>query len=304
VDTTSSDENGAGILLLNGSSPLLQNCLIVGNTTWADDPAYSETAVAPSFGLGAGIYIGSGCNPTGINCTVVNNHANTRGGGVSSAGRPFFRNTIFWDNTSSNARIYLVVSNLTRVTSSGVSPNLHLIDEVMNIWYSDIQYGYANGVLSISANPQFMGGGDYSLQGTSPCIGAGTYYLAPLVDIAGNLRPTFTDYPGRVDMGCYQDGALASTNPIALGAELVSGTPKVDPFPVYCEQSQTDGSVQIAWQSVPGGLYPVQWTDNLIGGVWSDVPGYINLPGNGNVMIFSLVKDSPVRYFRVVVYCP
>ena len=307
VDTTSSDENGAGILILNGSSPLLQNCLITGNRTWADDPDYSEKAVRPSFGLGAGIYIGSGCNPTGINCTVVNNRANTRGGGVSSAGRPFFRNTIFWDNTASNARIFVnadASNALTRVMSAGY-PNLHLIDEVMNIWYSDIEYGYANAVLSITANPQFVGGGNYSLQGTSPCIDAGTYYMAPLVDLAGNLRPVFTDYPARVDMGCYQFGAPAATNPIALGAELAPGTPKADPFPVYCEQSQTDGSVSIGWQSVPGGWYTVQWTDSLTSGVWNDLPGYINLRGDGSVMRVSLVKDgAAIRYFRVVVYCP
>jgi subtilisin family serine protease len=326
VDTTSSDENGAGILILNGSSPLLQNCLIVGNQTWADDPTYTGlvgTKRDPEFGLGAGIYIDISCNPTGVNCTVVDNHANTRGGGLSSAGRPLFRNMIFWDNTSSNA----VVSTTNRTTASGVYPNLHMITNVINIWFSDIEYGYPNAVLCITGNPQFVGGGDYSLQGTSPCIDAGTYYLAPLVDIAGNLRPTFTDYPVRVDMGCYEFGASASTNPISLGSqialesseadpladtdgdgvsngdEMVAGTDSLnenDYFRVYHQQSQADGSVLVAWSSIQGSLYTVQSTDSLTG-AWTDESGYVNIAGTGGVMTFSGSLPFGSRFYRVLV---
>ena len=83
-------------------------------------------------------------------------HGRTRGGGLSSAGRPLFRNMIFWDNTSSNA----VVSTTNRTTASGVYPNLHMITNVINIWFSDIEYGYPNAVLCITGNPQFVGGGD------------------------------------------------------------------------------------------------------------------------------------------------
>ena len=334
VDTTSLDENGAGLLILNESSPLLQNCLIVGNRTWADDPAYSGlTNTVPKFGLGAGIYIGLGCNPTGVNCTVVDNHANTLGGGLSSAGRPLFRNMIFWGNTSSNATI--VTTN--RITAAGVVPNLQLITNVINVWYSDIQGGYSNAVLCITNNPQFVGGGNYHLASTnSPCYDSGTYYLAPLVDLDGNLRPVSADYPVRVDMGCYQFGAPASTNPIALGAELpldsgpalgaeaspladtdgdgvsngaemIAGTDMYnssDYFRVYHQQSQTDGSVLIAWQSVVGSLYTVQSTDNLISGAWSNVTGSASLSGTGGMMSFSATKDSGVRYYRVVVRRP
>jgi hypothetical protein len=323
ADTTSSDENGAGILILNGSSPLLRNCLIAGNTTWADDPAYSDTAAEPAFGLGAGIYVGSECSPTGVNCTVVNNHANTRGGGLSSAGRPLFRNMIFWDNTSSNATIVSAVR-----TMSVVDPNIQLADEVVNIWYSDIQYGYSNAVLCITNNPLFVSGTDYTLQAGSPCTNSGTYYLAPLVDLNGDLRPTV--WPDRVDMGCYEYGTSAATNPIALGSEIAQEEPSAnlladtdgdgfsngaemmagtdmedssDYFHVTYQQSQVDGSVLIAWQSIADSYYTVQSTDSLTG-TWIDEPLCTNQAGTGGIMTFSAELPSGTRYYRVLVYQP
>ena len=316
-DTTSLNENGAGILILNGSSPLLQNCLIVGNTTWADDPAYSDTSAAPAFGLGAGIYIGNGCNPTGGNCTVADNHANTRGGGISSAGRPLFRNMIIWDNTSSNAAIVAG----SRTVSSGVD-SIHLIDEVINIWYSDIEGGYSNAVLSITNDPMFDV--DYSLLAGSPCIDSGTYYLAPLVDLNGDMRPT--TWPDRVDMGCYESDSSPAPSPMAMGAEVAMTEPaatgdtdgdgfsdaaeialQTDPlktedyFRVTHQQSQVDGTVLIAWQSVVGCFYTVQITDSLLGS-WTDVT--VEVEGDGSVMSYEDVLPGGVRYYRVLVRIP
>jgi len=334
VDTTSPDENGAGILILNESSPLLRNCLIVGNNTWADDPAYSDTATYPSFGLGAGVYIGTGCNPTGVNCTVADNHANTRGGGVSSAGRPLFRNMILWDNTSSHAAIVTDTNGVaSRVFSSGAD-SIHLIDEVINIWYSDIEGGYANEVLCINSDPLFVGGGNYSLQAGSPCVDAGTFYLAPVVDLATNSRPTITNYyissTNRVDMGCYERGAAMVTNYIALGAQIPQKDPVSDPqadtdgdgftdsdemvagtdslketdyFRVTHEQSIVNGSVLISWQSVPGSLYTVQTTTNLMGS-WSNVSGSVDSHGTGSTMSFTGTMTSHARYYRVQVRLP
>lgn len=326
ADTTSSDENGAGILILNGSSPLLQNCLIVGNTTWADDPAYSESATEPSFGLGAGIYIGAGCSPTGVNCTVADNHASTRGGGISSAGRPLFRNMILWGNTSSNATIVLGSRSSSLANSS-----IYLADEVINIWYSDIQGGYANEVLCINSNPQFVGGGNYSLQGGSPCINEGTFYLAPVVDLVTNSRPTITDYDisstNRVDMGCYEYGTTAVTNSSTLeaqipqkdmvadpladtdgdgfkdSAEIIAGTDMYNSGDYFCvnhEQIQKNGPLLVKWQTTPGCQYTVQTTTNLLG-TWSNVSGCTNMPGTGAEMRFTGTMTNSARYYRIQV---
>ena len=335
ADVTSADENGAGILLSGGSSPLIQNCLIVGNITWADDPAYSDTAEAPAFGLGGGIYIPDGCNPTGVNCTVADNIALTRGGGIASAGRPVFRNMIIWDNIAAEASI---VGSTNRVMPTGVGYNrsLYLIDQVINIWYSDIEGGYSNAVLSIDVDPEFVGGANptnqYTLQGTSPCINTGTYYLAVAVDLNRNLRPLPDSYStsNRVDLGCYEFGASAATNPFALGAEIIQLQPAADPladtdgdgfadgvelamqtdalsaadyFHVTHDQSLEGGTAMIAWQSVSGCFYTVQTTDSLLGG-WIDVEGWIEVPGDGSVMICDDTRDGETRFYRVLVRIP
>jgi hypothetical protein len=204
-----------------------------------------------------------------------------------------------------------------------------MITNVINIWFSDIEYGYPNAVLCITGNPQFVGGGDYSLQAGSPCVDAGTYYLAPKVDLATNSRPwNPTNFPDRVDMGCYEDGTGTVTNWIALGAELALEAPEADPlmdtdgdgvsngaemsagtdiynsdsyFRVYNEQVVAGGSVLISWQSTPGYAYAVQTTSSLMS-PWTTVT---NMTGTGAVMSFTgdMPTDS-VRYYRVLVRKP
>jgi subtilisin family serine protease len=320
------DENGGGILLLRGSSPLMVNCLVVSNRTWAEDPKFPETKLVPDYGLGGGFYIGSGCSPTGVNCTVADNHANTRGGGLSSFQSPFLRNMIFWGNTSSNAAIV----DAARVSTVGVFPNLHCRSGSINIWYSDIQYGYPTAVLSTTNDPLFIGGGDYHLSSSnSPCYNKGTFYLAPLLDLDGRERPTA--YPDRVDMGCYEYGATlpapeaivnpqtasaggSAPDPLAdtdgdgftNGEEITSGTDiydETDYFRVYHQQSQADGSVLVAWQSIVGSVYTVQSTDSLTG-TWVNQSGYVNLAGTGGVMTFSGSLPSGSRFYRVLVRQP
>ena len=330
IELTDEDENGGGVLLLRSSSPVMVNCLISGNRTWAEDPDYSGTKLVPDYGLGGGIYIGDGCSPTGVNCTVVDNHANTRGGGLSSFQSPFLRNMIFWGNTCSNVAI---VESARIGSPSSPYRNLHCRSGSINIWYSDIQYGYPTAVLSSANDPLFVGGGNYHLStSNSPCYNKGTFYLAPLLDLDGNVRPTAL--PGRVDMGCYEFGAIppapdaaadpdvaaastggAAPDPLAdsdgdgfsNGAEMTAGTDiydRNDYFRASSEQSHADGSVLISWQSITGSRYTVQFTGNLASGTWSNVAGYTDLPGTGSVMSFSEKMPGTVRYYRVLVRQP
>ena len=325
ADTTDPDENGAGILITGGSSPMLQNCLIVGNTTWADDPGYSDLLPeeAPVFGLGAGIYIGSGCEPVGVNCTVVDNHANTRGGGVFTSGRPLFRNMIVWSNTSFNAAI----SGAVRTGGSGTD-SIYLQDEVVNIWYSNVEGGYhSNEVYPVLGDPLLAA--DYTLTSSSPCIDAGTYYLALKVDLAENLRLGI--WPNRVDVGCYEFGAGPAPDPIALGAEMIQADEMADPladtdgdgftdgvefamqsdalsasdyFRVTYDQSfLADGTMFFAWESISGYFYTVQTTDNLLGS-WSNVAGCIEKHGTGSVMTFHHTQPDATCFYRVLVRIP
>lgn len=56
------------------------------------------------------------------------------------------------------------------------------------------------GANDVNSDPLFVGGGDYSLQSTSPCIDAGTSSNAPSRDIIGTTRPRGNGY----DIGCYE----------------------------------------------------------------------------------------------------
>ncbi len=323
VDTTDENENGAGILLLNGASPLIRNSLIIGNRTWAEDPAYSDTKTAPEYGLGGGIYIGEHCSPTGVNCTVANNHANTRGGGLSSIGESLMLNMIYWGNTASNAAIVAGVR-----TNVPAYPNLYSPSGTITIGYSDIQYGYPGAMESITGNPLFVGGSDYHLLTNSPCIDTAVTVFAPTNDLDGLLRDT------DIDMGCYEYGAMAPASMDSDGDgvsdadEIGDGT---DPNKADTDgDGLTDGEEKIAqtdpndpdsnidpmmtpgtapaplfvWQSEVGPLYTVQTTTNLTLGVWSSIAGYVDLPGTGSPMGYANVLTDSPRYFRVQVRQP
>lgn len=327
TDTTDPDENGAGVLMMNGSSPELINCLIAGNRTWAEDPDYSDNAGEPAFGLGAGIYVGNGCEPMGINCTIVDNHATTRGGGLASAGRPLFRNMIFWGNTSSNSTI----ASGARLMTNNVALNLYVEDEVINIWYSDIEFGHANAVHSFDADPLLDS--SYRLTAGSPCLNAGTYYQVSVVDLDGNLRPTAADYPAnRVDLGCYElDHLGPAADPLAYSAQIIQaafvpdpqadtdgdgfsdseevalGTDRYDTgdyFHITNEQTQQGSTAVITWTTQPGCTYTVQVTDSLIGGSWVDVDGWVDVAGDGSVMACEDLRADSIRFYRVLVHLP
>ncbi len=80
----------------------------------------------------------------------------------------------------------------------GGSPNeIYLYSgSTIAVTYSDIQ-GDWTGTGNINRVPKFIGGGDYHLQGGSPCIDKGTSAGAPANDIDGDIRPQGTGY----DMG-------------------------------------------------------------------------------------------------------
>jgi len=314
TDTVDEDENGAGLLLLRGSSPSIVNCLITGNWTWADDPDYSEGKLVPDYGLGGGFYIGEGCAPTGVNCTVADNHANTRGGGLSSHESPFLRNMIFWGNTASNATIVEVEGEefRLRLTTTDQYPNLHCRSGTINIWYSDIEYGYSTARLSITDDPLFEGLGDYHLQTNSLCIDRGTFFLAPTNDLDGLARPVAL--PDRVDMGCYEyTGFVPAPDPLAdedgdgmsNGDEWIAGTDWEDSndfFSVTTTYDASGPSTLVIWASKTQRVYTVQTTTNLLFGTWAPVvPGWTN-NGTGGMLIYTNTYSDTPRYFQVDVW--
>ncbi len=254
-DMTDEDENGAGIMLLNGSVLYLQNSLLAGNNAVALDPGYPSTKTRPDYGLGGGLYIGSNCFATNMNCTYANNEAR-RGGGISSHGShtDYIRNTVLWDNETQDKWIestsYTTTSWVPGNIEGGVTnmvpevtthtiyrmevvvnpiySSLHCRDGAFNVWYCDVENGESYISVYkrvIEADPLFST--NFSLSAGSPCIDEGTPFLAPLYDFGGISRPLNGDNNGtsRHDMGAFEavHAAADSDNDGVLDQDEIDG---------------------------------------------------------------------------------
>ncbi len=121
---------------------------------------------------GAGIFCDHS-SPSITNCTISGNSASSNGGGIYCySSSPSITNCILYFDSP-----YEIYGSPT-------------------VTYSDIMGGY-EGEGNIDKLPSFIGGGDYHLEGDSPCIDAGTSEGAPDTDIDGELRPQGAGY----DMG-------------------------------------------------------------------------------------------------------
>ncbi|VGO14954.1 Thermophilic serine proteinase [Pontiella desulfatans] len=217
TDVTHVEENGGGILLMSGSFPVVQNCVIVGNQTWASDPDFSKGDVSkPYYGLGGGLFSGADCSIRLVNCTVADNLAMTLGGGFTTYGNhiEYMRNDILWGNVCSNAWLDTDADPaVLRIPGDARYNTLHCNEgsDHFDPWYcvmSDGQ-GFIDPDASVfDADPLFVGGGDYHIVTNSPCIDVGTYYNAPLYDRDNLPRPldgdTIPNNYYSMDIGAYE----------------------------------------------------------------------------------------------------
>jgi len=164
---------GGGISISGESLAVITNCTVTRNRAvhWG----------SIDYGSGGGIYCNSSLSVTITNCTISDNYAFKWGGGIwADSNRTEVINSIIWNNTNS---------------ASGGWPSREIFGPPV-VTYSDILTEY-NGEGNISADPLFVGGGDYHLTADSPCIDAGTNGGAPADDIDGDFRPQGGGY----DMG-------------------------------------------------------------------------------------------------------
>ena len=179
---------GAGIMCSNSTVQIRRN--FIQNNRGAD------------WGGGINIYNADGFI---VNNVISGNQANQNGGGVICAqisNAQIINNTIVNNTASSGGGVYIESSSTATATNTIVRGNSspQLWDAgAFAVTYSDIQGGYP-GTGNINSDPLFIGGSDYRLISSSPCIDSGTSSEAPATDISGTPRPQGQGY----DMGAYE----------------------------------------------------------------------------------------------------
>ncbi len=240
----------AGVMVQNGATPQVQDCIFEANQGGVkvvdssprierSTMKYNEDGDGGGINIsgtsmprvvnclifgntatnrGGGVYVGSSAEPIFVNCTIADNSATNRGGGIFNAGAMYLWNSILWDNTAP------------------VGPGYSL-DAAFVTAYSCLQTLHVGSLKNIGDDPQFVDAGseDYTLQSTSPCIDKGSGSQggvdAPDDDHDGNHRPVYIHYgaayPSGFDMGAYEynEGSTISlqtpggtANEVLLGA--------------------------------------------------------------------------------------
>jgi len=258
ISGNNATDNGGGIFC-ESSSPIILNCVLSGNT---------------ATNHGGGIYCYSS-SPSITDC-VLSGNTTSRGGGIFCGySSPTITNCVISGNN--NYGIYEYDTNSDPPTNYNCFYNNSsgdYYDEGSTpktvAWLNTIYNG------NISAEPRFIGGSDYHLQPTSPCIDAGlnTAPDIPATDKDGNPRIV----NGIVDIGAYefQGPPTITTTSLPNGVQNTA-------------YSQT--------LSATGGLPPYTWTiadGSLPPGLTLSTGGLISgIPTEGGTFTFiAQVQDS------------
>jgi PKD repeat protein len=238
-----------------------------------------------SAGDVGGVYLSEGA--TAVSSLIVGNVATGQVGGVMATAEDYeFLPTVVSSSTivnnesaSSAAGLWLgphaqvrnaIVSG--NVTATG-DPSEYVLDgEGQQVAHSRIWPLRAWFDHSLSADPLFVGGGDWSLQPASPLINAGSNeaWMASATDLAG--QPRIQNLV--VDLGAYEspywsryidmdgDGYMDYVEAVLLGTDP-------DDPDSYLGMSRggmdpVDGGVMVRWHSVAGKQYHVDRSTNLV----------------------------------------
>jgi hypothetical protein len=225
-------EQNQGAIKIQESHPRVERCImrfneddfggglyIIGTSTVTSQPIIVNSLIATNraTNTGGGVYVGAYTRPIFVNTTIADNTADVRGGGIYNAGDTKFWNGILWGN------------------NAPLGPGFSL-DKAFETSYSCMQTPRPTSIQVITADPQFAGGGDYSLLSSSPCIDHGTGSIpytgagTPTNDINLNSRPVYvSSFPG-YDAGAYEyqpgGGLFVQAPGGTAGQVLESGLPQ------------------------------------------------------------------------------
>lgn len=190
---------GGGLHCHNFSNPTLTNVYITGNaaanggglSTWQSSPSLVNVIISGNSAVAGANYGGGGIMIAGYsssdisltNVTIADNHTSGDGGAILCRNSNLtLKNTILWNNSPQEIFLYIGAgfSTLT-VTYSDIRDGLDGIAIPENATVNWLEG-------NIDADPLFVGGGDYHLTASSPCINTGTD-AGVYEDIDGDPRP-------------------------------------------------------------------------------------------------------------------
>lgn len=234
VLSNTGDGSGGGVYARIESTIEVVNSVVAKNT---------------AGGGGGGIYLGELSN-RGSSGLVINSVVtdNTGGGGIQTSDDSdvSVANSIVWKNSATGTE-YLGTGTVA-------------------IDHSDVEGWRGGGVGNIDVDPQFVGPGNYRLQGTSPAREAGDNTAVPPdtfdVDGDGNTTEPTPDLDGRdriagiVDMGAYEM-PLVSIVPGGFVANPEGDTGStIYQMPVSLSQAE-DVPVTVDWNTVDAAANPL-----------------------------------------------
>jgi len=203
--------NGGGILI-DGSSPIIENCIVQNNLALImGGGIYITNGAAPVFenvqvlnnecdGSAAGIYIEANAEPQMSNIVIADNHASGMAPGlyIREASASIYNSTFHRNQpenetplvVENNAWLLLQNSIVWTTETSEQCNGISVIGSHVNISYSDIQQTQSvfPGIGNMNLAPVFSDA--FHLSATSPCIDKGILNNAPTMDIDHQIRNT------------------------------------------------------------------------------------------------------------------
>ncbi len=263
-------KQGAGAYLDGGG--ILNNCVLRSNTAGSQ---------------GGGVFLDS--SGWLNNCTLSGNSADYYGGGVLFWLGGVLNNSILWGNTAGFAG-----DNWREFSSGdGSCTNVCTTPTI--------------GTGCVTNDPQFVDiwAGGYRLQAHSPCIDAGITLSSITDDIEGTPRPLNGDGSGAAlpDIGAYEHiSELYSTDGDAHTdyEEYIADTDPTDSNHWFRITGLSAGVPTIvrAEPTSVNRLYSLLYSTNLVEGVWTAVPGQVDLVGGGGEDSFLHTNSLPSVFYR------
>ncbi len=226
-----SAEYGGGIYC-GSSSPTITNCTISGNSTSNCGGGIYSSSSSPTItnctisgnnanSKGGGIYCSSFSSPTITNCTISGNNATQYGGGIYSfsSASPIITNNIISNNSGYGIYEYDATSDSpTNYNCLDNNTPYNYCDEgTMGLNDVNTIVGNSNNIF---ADPQFIGGSDYHLQPTSPCIDTGSNIARAIPERDKDGNPRIINFT--VDMGAYEFQGTSTTHGQATSLKITS----------------------------------------------------------------------------------